>query len=843
MQETPHILLASSNAKTRFQLRNILFKAGFTSISEVTTGHEAVNTLRSTPIGILIIDIDLVGLDCWRLARLVRSGIFRCEATTPFILVAETWCERIAETTAREFGITELLHLALKERLPEIVKRSLHQPGKLFNNPSILLIEDNQDTAQITYRALQHRFDVEIAPDGVSGLNSWKEGHHDLVLLDVMLPGMSGPEVLEKILHFDKNQPVVIITAYSTVDLAEELMLKGAVDFISKPFRADQLRRVCELAARREDYMVSNAQFADRLASLEESHKTCQALAAAHQRLLDNLGTVVLELDQDLKLTFLNRAWSRLTGFGIQESLHKPLQSFLPEEGTQGFQPLPDNLKPILSGQETDCKFDLRLINREGQTIWVECKLDAIWDDDNCLTLSGCLDNISERKKAQNQLEFMAMHDHLTGIYNRHYFDNALSHMVAGSARGKGTHALMFLDLDHFKVVNDTYGHYYGDIILREIAGLLASRTRKADVLCRIGGDEFALLISNIQSEELLRIAEETRKQIQAYQVPAGDEKITLGCSIGVAIISGHTNRPEEYLKQADIALYVAKRRGRNCVHIFNPGDSESTEFQNGLERVKQLHHAIKEDRLTLFFRPVVAIDSSEVAFFEGVIYLDMPGEGVISPEQFLPALELTGEMSLFDQQTVILAVAALKKHPSLGRIAITLSCQAFQDESTANLIEQQLNREGLEPDRLIIEISDCATLINLSNCQQILETLKKLGCHLAIGDLGSGFSSFGFLKQFPAELIKIDSSFISGLDNNPVDHALVKAVSEVATALGKKTVADGIENEEALRLLNIIGVDFGKGDHIGQPVRIGQILTGSQISTCGIKEGVNSKT
>ncbi len=276
-----HILLVNSDPEIRRTLAGLLSAAGYGLISEADCGLSAVQVLRTTPIELLITDIEVPSLDGWRLTRLVRSGILRCACEIPIIMVAKTWCERIAQTTAREFGVNQVIALEQHHRLPEVVRACLQAPDDVFRNPLALIVEDNPDTAQVARRVLRNRFEVEIATDGQAGLEAWKERRHNLVLLDIMLPLMSGPEVLASILAIDPNQPVVIMTAFSTVDLAKGLLLNGAADFISKPFRVDQLRRVCELATRREDYLVSNAQFAARVQSVRESTEAYKKVSDA----------------------------------------------------------------------------------------------------------------------------------------------------------------------------------------------------------------------------------------------------------------------------------------------------------------------------------------------------------------------------------------------------------------------------------------------------------------------------------------------------------------------------------------------------------------------------------
>lgn len=820
MPKDIHVLLVNSDPDVRQSLHDLLAAKGFPIVSAVGCGVSAVQVLRTSPVDLLITDIEITGLDGWRLARLIRSGVFEQRDEIPIVVVAKTWCERIAETTAREFGVNEMIPIEESDRLPEVARKCLELATEAFRIPRVLVVEDNPDTAHLTKRVLRDRFEVEIAVDGAAGLEAWKKGRHELVLLDTMLPLMSGPEVLQEILKIDPDQPVVIMTAYSSVDLAEDLMLKGAADFIAKPFRANQLRRVCELATKRDDYLVSNAQFAASVHSVRESREAYRRVSESHQRLLNNLSTVVLEIDRQGHLRFLNQAWTRLTGFSVDESLNEPLLSFLPQEadGVRHY------LESLLSGKSRSFQGEMRLTSRRGHVLWVECRLDAIPSEKGGHAIFGCMDDISERKKIQNQLEFLTMHDHLTGLYNRHYFEGALLRLAATSARRQGMHALLYLDIDHFKVVNDSFGHRRGDTMLREVSELILSRLRRSDVLCRLGGDEFAVLVPNTDLSQARVVAEEICQLLQSFHPHIDGQQLALSCSIGISIINGTATSPEEYLKQADIALYLAKRRGRNRIQVYDPSDRENEELRISLDWARRLRRAIEENRLLLHFQPVMHIASGEIVHYEALVRLDLADRGIVFPGEFLPALELAGEMPLLDHQVIRQAIAALAEHSSLPRVAINLSAQAFRDEELVPLVEETLRTSNVQPQRVIFELTESASISNITAAQRMISRLNDLGCEFAVDDFGTGFSTFGFLKQFPADFIKVDGSFITNLDRNPIDQVLVRSISEVARALNKKTVAEFVHNETILDMVKELGIDYAQGYHIGPPLPITEI-------------------
>ncbi|GMQ87330.1 MAG: hypothetical protein BMS9Abin08_0530 [Gammaproteobacteria bacterium] len=270
----PDILIVNTDARSRRQMRQSLEQNGFSKLSEAGTGTAAIETLNLMAIDVLITDIPLQDLDGWRLTRLVRSGVLRTAADTPIIIVSTTYSERIAEITAREFGVNRFISFEELHRLPAVL-REIQTGGTALPRPTLLLIEDHPDTTRLVKRVLEKRFNIETADDGKSGLEAWNAQHHDLVLLDIMLPVKSGEQVLTEMLETHPNQAVVVMTAHSSAARASSLLLNGAVDFIAKPFRAEQLRRVCDIAVRREDFIISNEQFSQRLSELQKNETEC----------------------------------------------------------------------------------------------------------------------------------------------------------------------------------------------------------------------------------------------------------------------------------------------------------------------------------------------------------------------------------------------------------------------------------------------------------------------------------------------------------------------------------------------------------------------------------------
>ncbi|WP_444994283.1 EAL domain-containing protein [Aliikangiella sp. IMCC44359] len=814
---TKQLLLVNSNSERLKALELLL--SGKTSFQIVSArdATSAIEILRTKDIQLIISNIQLGDLDGWRLARLVRSGILRCAKDTPFIIVANTWCEHIANTTAREFGINQLIAFEQRHELLDIINQQQMTKLEQVAKAPLLVIEDNPDTRHLVSRILSHRFIVDTAENGEAGLNLWRQKSYSLVLLDVMLPGMSGNQVLKEILSETPTQSVVIMTANHTIELAEELMLAGAADFITKPFRAEELRRACESAARREDFMVSNLQFASKVKSLNQSRAEYKRLSEAHQHLLDQLGSVVIELNSEGDICFLNQAWEKLTGYSVSESQQRPLLEFM-EKSEISSNYISNELFTVLSGKVSSHRFEFQLKNKRSEELWVEARFEiSINQEHKNRTISGTIDNVTARKKAQRDLEYMAMHDGLTGLFNRHFFETELRQFAATACRGNGPHALLYLDLDHFKVINDTLGHHQGDIVLKNISSLISTRLRESDTLARIGGDEFALLLPNTNQQTALMIADDICKLLSEYPCNLEEQTFKVNCSIGISEINGREPSANEYMKQADIALYAAKKQGRNLAHIYDKNDAHSNDLQASLDWARKLHQAVAQDSFLIYFQPIINIKTRQVVYYEALVRLDIEGR-IVSPGEFIPALEREGDMSLLDHQVINKAIKYLNLYPQLKKISINLSAQGFSDERLVPLIKNTIEQHQVDANRIIFELTESASLSNITATRKIVSAIGELGCEFSIDDFGTGFSTFNYIKQLPAQSVKIDGSFIVDLTTNHVDLALVKAIYEVATALDKKTVAEFVETEETFLLLKEIGVTYAQGYHLGKP-------------------------
>lgn len=811
--QVEYVILLVAGTSMNEAVQQILPSNSLVELIRVDNSLDAIAVLKQQPVHLIISEIDIGSIDGWRLARLVRANVLKCDEHTPFILLSSTYCERITETTARAYGIDLVVAKQHLTDLPEHITQLLHKAEHRQLRPQILVVEDEPDIAELARRILQPNYDVTVAASGPDALLCFARQPFSLVLLDVMLPGLNGQQVLAEMMRQKPQQSVVVMTAHGGIDIAEQMMLQGAADFVTKPFRAEQLRRVIDVATQREDFLVSNEQFKHKVEQLEGSEERYRALSVVHQRVLDHVSTVLMELDPAGKIRFANKAWFDLTADSPLAGAEQ-LSSFLHPADRLVFA---EQLHALFQGRAQHWHTELQLTSPQ---CWVALNMTLLPGQMAGVTVT--LENIEERKRAEQELQHLAMHDPLTSLYNRHFFDRELIRLAANASAGQ-THALLYIDLDHFKVINDSHGHSQGDAILREVAQRLAKELNATDLLCRVGGDEFVVLTQYKSLQQAADLAEQLCQQLQNRPYTFKDKVYSLSCSIGISLIDGSMPDAQIYLQQSDIALYVAKDKGRNRAHCYSLQDAASHTLQNSLQWAQQLREAIVRDQIILHFQPVVSVKTRDVVYFEALVRLSLT-DRLVYPGDFIQALEQVEDINLLDHQVIAKTIAMMSRHPVLKKVAINLSAQAFRDERLVPLIEHKLRQYAVDPTRIVFELTETASLNNITGTYTMIEQLTRLGCEFSIDDFGTGFSTFSYLKQLPSGSIKIDGSFVKNMHQDKMDFTLVKSMAEIATALGRKTVAEFVENEQIFALLEQLGIDYAQGYHISKPLPIEQI-------------------
>ena len=436
---------------------------------------------------------------------------------------------------------------------------------------------------------------------------------------------------------------------------------------------------------------------------------------------------------------------------------------------------------------------------------------------------------VEDVSRSEAQFRYQASHDALTGLINRHEFERRIKGLISSTHMDKGENALCFMDLDQFKVVNDTCGHIAGDELLRQLGEVLQDAVRHSDTLARLGGDEFGILMQHCTLAQAQRAVTAIQQIIQDFQFSWEGQNFRIGVSIGLVAISETTPSLTELLKQADSACYMAKDLGRNRIHVYNPDDTQMVLRQGEMQWVSRINQALEENRFTLYAQSIVKLDKSPDMHYEFLLRMvDERGE-IVSPATFMPAAERYDLMHKLDTWVVGHALALLANNPDLVEqvnfFSINLSGQSITNVNFLDSVISQIKELNIEPGKICFEVTETAAISNLRAATHFISSLRELGCRFALDDFGSGLSSFGYLKNLPVDYLKIDGIFVKDIADDPIDHAMVKSINDIGHVMGMKTIAEFVESSKIKSMLRKLGVDYAQGYEIGRPQPFEEIL------------------
>jgi diguanylate cyclase (GGDEF)-like protein len=448
-------------------------------------------------------------------------------------------------------------------------------------------------------------------------------------------------------------------------------------------------------------------------------------------------------------------------------------------------------------------------------------------DQGTALHLVSQVQDISERKELAQRLEYLTDHDFLTGLVNRRRFEQELCREAERVARYGTPGAVLVIDLDNFKDVNDAFGHKAGDDLLKGVAGAVRHRIRQTDLLARIGGDEFAVLLPQTDADQAQVAADGIVKAMGRHVAVLGDRSIRVTASVGVALFDGLS--AVEVLACADLAMYEAKQAGRNRFALYDPGRGRRQQVSARLAEVEHLRTALEENRFVLYGQPILDLRENRVCQYEILLRLRNEGDGEpLTPSTFLYVAERFGLIQAIDSWVARQAIALIAEHERAGRrlvLHVNLSGKSIGDPRVAALTESALAEAGIDPSRLVFELTETAAIANIEEAKAFAHRLRARGCRLALDDFGAGFGSFYYLKTLPFDYFKIDGDFIRGVAASPMDQLVVGAIVGIARGMGKQTIAEFVTDDEALRLLEKAGVDYAQGYHVGRPRPLRDLL------------------
>lgn len=429
-------------------------------------------------------------------------------------------------------------------------------------------------------------------------------------------------------------------------------------------------------------------------------------------------------------------------------------------------------------------------------------------------------EDVTRERQVAAQLIYLAERDALTGLYNRRRFEDELRRFFDEHHRSARQGALLFFDLDEFKAINDTFGHSTGDSVLLRVSGELRALVRETDVLSRLGGDEFAVLMPHASTEDAQRLAERIVRGVSQMPLLIADQNLRITTSIGIAQAPEHANNAEDFVAYADAAMYQAKHLGKNRWSVYRPDRNASQEMLNRLTWNDRISHALEAELLRLHFQGVYHAATGDLTHLEVLVRMvdEANPERLISPGLFIGHAEKSGKILDIDRWVIKESVAVLAKVPHLSALAVNISARSFDDPSLPAYIAAQLQEAGVDPRRLLVELTETSAVSDLRDAERFINALQRMGCHVCLDDFGTGFASFAYLKHLKVDVLKIDGLFIRNLTREEDNQVFVRAIIEVARGLGKKTVAEFVESQEVLVMLRSLGVDMVQGYHLDQP-------------------------
>jgi diguanylate cyclase (GGDEF)-like protein/PAS domain S-box-containing protein len=680
-------------------------------------------------------------------------------------------------------------------------------------NSTVLLIDASTDDERLFREELalvrDQPFTLEIARTLADGLAQLRQRRFDVILLDLNLPDSLGLTTFLRLQPKAGLQPVIVLVGQGDEDIGTEAVARGALDFLIKQ------QVVSTLLAKALQYAT------------ERTH-TMLALKASESRyreLYENVVAGVFQTTPDGKFMAANPALVRLLGYASEDEL---LELSIGEDLYVHAEDRANWLRNMAAAGEIR-NAELVLRRKDGRKLVVLENSRAVRDEQgHILYYEGTLTDITEAHELSRQLSYEASHDALSGLINRREFEIRLQRAL-DSAQASGTsHAVCYLDLDQFKIINDTCGHVAGDELLRQLAQLLQSRVRSNDALARLGGDEFGLLLHDCSMADAVGIANALLKAVEQYQFVWGASTFTVGASIGVVPLSGNFRRITQVLQAADAACYAAKDQGRNRVHVYQEDDTVVAQRHGEMQWVARVKRALNENRFMLEAQPIVPIlaagtQPSAPRSYELLLRMRELDGSIVPPGAFLPAVERYNLTQRLDRWVISSALHWLAANPAatqrIARVYVNLSGDSLGDPQLHDFIRTMLEDTRVPPTKIGFEITETAAIGNLTRANQLIAELRRLGCTFSLDDFGSGVSSFAYLKALTVDWLKIDGLFVGNIVHDRVDHEMVRSITDIGHVMGKQVVAECVESAAVLERLRLIGVDYAQGFALGPPV------------------------
>ncbi|VAW51977.1 diguanylate cyclase/phosphodiesterase (GGDEF & EAL domains) with PAS/PAC sensor(s) [hydrothermal vent metagenome] len=616
------------------------------------------------------------------------------------------------------------------------------------------------------------------------------------------------------------------------VDTAEKFS-KGKEDVRFNEERADEFGYLGKFINNAIDSILSSKN--EMVLALERASASEAALVHEKERAdvtLYSITDSVITVDINEHIVYLNPAGEKLLACSIDDVLGKKFKNVLNiVEESSG-----NTVKNLLhecfvTGETVHLPEHSSLISRDSSVISIEASIAPMKSDyGDLMGAVIVIQDVSHTRRLTRQLSYQASHDLLTGLYNRRKFEEYLQEILINVREENRRHALFYIDLDNFKIVNDTCGHVAGDELLKQLPAIFNEVLRSGDITARLGGDEFGIILENCGLEQAATIADKIRQKIKAYRFVWDDKIFEIGVSIGVTAITADNAEMSHVLSSADVACYAAKDSGRNRVHIYEPSDKVVSERYGLMHWTARISKALEDNRFRLYQQPIVAIKNKEKNHFEILLRMIDEDGNIIPPDAFIPSAERYGLMIEIDRWVIREAFRYININNLTDPLrnandifAINLSGDSINDVSLLQYILQEKEENNISLENVCFEITETVAISNLSKATIFINELKNYGCQFSLDDFGSGLSSFSYLKNLPVNYLKIDGSFVKNISSDVIDRTMVESIQQVGKVMGLKTIAEHVEDESILTVLEEIGVDYAQGYHLGKPESISE--------------------